>query len=307
MLPILFFILFIGIFIIGMTWLRIGLFNIASSKMEEWIFRLTNTPIKGMIVGIIITAILQSSSAVMVLTVGLATSRLITFRQTIGIMLGANIGTTFTLEIISLKIDYLIIPLILFGVILYLLPFQKLKPLSLVFIGISMIFLSMQAFEWVASPLAQTSWVEEKIIDMNSSLLFSTIIGGALTAIIQSSTVVTGIAMSFLASDIIQIQTGIAIMLGANIGTCITSLIASIGGGREAKLTAYAHVWLNIIGVICFVPFIPTLSEIASSMTNQTDVQLAHASLLFNVICSLVALPFALPFGRFIEWLHKGK
>jgi phosphate:Na+ symporter len=125
-----------------------------------------------------------------------------------------------------------------------------------------------------------------------------------MTAIIQSSTAMTGIAMGFLTAGLLQLDAGIAIVLGANIGTCITAIIASIGGGKESRLAAFAHVWLNVFGVLLFIPLIPFLSEKAYLLASQRDVQLAHISVIFNVVTSIMVLPFATKFGEMILYIH---
>jgi phosphate:Na+ symporter len=125
-----------------------------------------------------------------------------------------------------------------------------------------------------------------------------------MTAIIQSSTAMTGIAMGFLTTGVLQLDAGIAIVLGANIGTCITAIIASIGGGKESRMTAFAHVWLNVFGVMLFIPLIPILTNYAGLLADQMDVQLAHISVIFNVAISLIVLPFATKFGEMILYLH---
>lgn len=111
--------------------------------------------------------------------------------------------------------------------------------------------------------------------------------------------------MGFLSENVFQLQTGIAYMLGSNIGTCITALLASIGSGKQSKLCAYAHIWLNILGVLCFYPFIDQLAKGVSFLSSRPEVQLAHSSVIFNVITSFVILPFANHFASFIEKLHK--
>ena len=113
--------------------------------------------------------------------------------------------------------------------------------------------------------------------------------------------------MGFITGDQLSLSAGIALMLGSNIGTCVTGYIASIGAGKEAKLTAYAHIWLNILGVALFYPFFDYLLLAASSFTDEKHVQLAHASVIFNVICSLLVLPFVNLFSRFILLLHDHK
>ncbi|WP_064091446.1 Na/Pi symporter [Rossellomorea aquimaris] len=307
LLHILAFIFFILCFLTGMTWLRTGLFNIANTKIKSVLHYLTNTATKGVFTGTIVTALIHSSSAVMVLTVGLASSGLIPFRQTIGIMLGTNIGTTFTLEMFTLNMNYLIIPSMVLGVIMYALPSPTLKSTAFICIGFGLIFTSIQAIQWLATPLTKHESLRSYILEVNEHLFLALFIGCILTATIQSSTVVTGVTMGFLAANSIDLDAGIAIMLGANIGTCITAFIASIGGGNEAKLTAYAHIWLNVLGVLFFLPLIPILRSVVQSLAHSPDLQLAHASVIFNILCSLLVLPFAHSFARFIENLHLPK
>ncbi|MCA0147550.1 MULTISPECIES: Na/Pi symporter [Rossellomorea] len=301
------FIFFILCFLFGMAWLRSGLFNIANQKIKTWLHYLTSTPVKGVMTGTVVTAFIHSSSAVMVLTVGLASSGLIPFRQTIGIMLGSNIGTTFTLEMFTLDMNYLIVPSMIIGCALYFFKSPQIRSSGMIFIGFGLIFTSIRAIQWLATPLTTHESLRSYMIQVNEHLVLALLIGCVLTAIIQSSTVVTGVTMGFLAAGSIDLHAGIAIMLGANVGTCITAFIASIGGGTQAKLTAYAHIWLNVMGVALFIPFIPLLGSVVGSLADSADLQLAHASVLFNLICSLLVLPFANSFARLIEKVHLPK
>ncbi|HBZ09062.1 MAG TPA: Na/Pi cotransporter family protein [Bacillus bacterium] len=307
MLYIFLFLLLAGCFLLGMTWMRIGLFNLSGSAMERWLRNVTNTPIKSMIAGIFMTVILQSSSAVTVITVGLVSARILTFPQTIGIVLGTNIGTTVTLEILSFDLSFVIIPLLSAGTLCLFFRNVKVRSTGFIFMGIGIIFASMNGFGWLSSPLTSIDYVHNLINHMEGSMFSAFIIGTLLTAVIQSGTVVTGIAMSFIGSGIFSLETGILIMMGSNIGTCSTALLAGIGAGNEARLTAYAHLWLNIFGVLVFLPFISNLADWSIALTANPETQLAHASVIFNIICSLAVLPFATQFGQFIVKLHKKK
>ncbi|MGG0716437.1 Na/Pi symporter [Robertmurraya massiliosenegalensis] len=304
MLHILAFILFIIIFLVGMTFLRTGLFNASVSSLKHWLVKLTDTPFKGLLVGTIVTGILQSSSAVMVMTIGLISAKMLTFKRSIGIILGTNIGTTFTTEFITFNIDSAIVPIAIAGAILAVMKKAVLKSIGFVLLGLALIFTAMNGFEILATPIAGLPWMNEYTTLLNNNLFVSVMAGIVITMVIQSSTATTGIAMGFLSSDVIGIDAGIAIMLGANIGTCITAFLASIGGGKESQLCAYAHIWLNFVGVIVFYPFIPYLSELALSLANEPDVQLAHISLVFNCVSSLIVLPFANKFADFILKVH---
>lgn len=296
------FTLLVGLFLFGMFLLRKGLFNLSSKRLEKALVTLTNKPWKGLLLGIFVTAILQSSSAVSIITIGLVAAKVISFSQSIGVILGANIGTTVTAELITLNIDSLIIPLAIFGI--HLLLFKKLRNSGLALIGIAAIFGAMWGFERLATPLRELAYIDKIFLMLDGNLFYAILAGAILTALIQSSTATTGIMMGFLAAGTLNLDTGVAIVLGANIGTCFDSWLASLGSGREGKLTAYSHIWLNVIGVALFYPFIGILASIGSNLSRYPDVQLAHISVIFNVVSSLMVLPFTKQFANFIEKVH---
>lgn len=305
MLYLLLFVICILLFIFGMTIIRIGLFNLSGEKLRLMLMKLTSTPLKGMLSGTIITAILQSSSTVMIITIGLISARIMTFPQAIGVILGTNIGTTFKTELITFNLGAAVVPLAVAGAFLILFKNKGARSIGMFLFGIASVFSAMKGFEMLSGPLTTVPLIHRSLLSLNGSLLLSVLIGAGLTAIIQSSTAMTGIAMGFLTAGILDIEAGIAIMLGANIGTCITALVASIGSGEEAKLAAFAHIWLNVFGVLAFIPLIPPLAELAPRLAASKDVQLAHISVIFNVAVSLAMLPFANRFGHFILKVHK--
>ncbi|MBO0993988.1 Na/Pi symporter [Bacillus sp. SD088] len=304
MLHIFIFVLLASAFLLGMTWMRVGLFNLSGSRMENWLQKFTRSPFMGMLAGIGMTAVLQSSSAVTVIAVGLVSARILTFPQTIGIILGTNIGTTITLEFFTFDLTRMVIPFIIVGICLQFFKNTKFKSSGFIFLGIGIIFASMNGFEQLANSIEDVPFMQKLIYTMKDNIAISFLTGTFLTAFIQSSTVMTGIAMTFLTSGTFTLDTGIAIMIGANIGTCATALLASIGVGNEARLTAYAHTWLNLIGAIIFLPFISILSHTSSMLSDLPATQLAHASVLYNMAVSLLILPFARKFGQYIIWLH---
>ncbi|RYI31503.1 Na/Pi cotransporter family protein [Bacillus infantis] len=304
MLLIILFLFLIIFFIYGMALLRSGLYGLSGDSFKRKIAAYTHFPWQGMLAGMLITAVLQSSSAVMVLTIGLISARILTFPQSIGIILGTNIGTTFTTEFITFNIESLIIPLAAAGSCLILFGRKALKHIGMGILGISIVLSSMKGFEFLASPLQGVPFLTDILGLMENSHLTGAAVGMVLTAIIQSSTAAVGIIMGFLNGGIIELDTGIAFMLGANIGTCLTAYLASIGAGKEARLTAFAHIWLNIAGAVLFLPFIASLSSFGEWAAAEPDVQLAHVSVLFNVLTSLMVLPFAEHFGRLIMKIH---
>jgi phosphate:Na+ symporter len=300
----LFFIALVGLFILGMTMLRSGLFHLSGDSLKQWLMKVTDVPWKGFLAGILITCVLQSSSAVMIITIGLISAKMLSFPQSIGIILGTNIGTTVTAELITFDISAFLIPLFFMAILLLFTWKKKIQAIGLVLLGISFVFMAMDGFEYLAKPLSELGVIDQFIHSLNESYLLSVLAGTIITAIIQSSTATTAIIMGFLATGTIQLDAGIAILLGSNIGTCVDALLAAIGGGKEARLTAYAHIWLNVLGVLVFIPFIDSLSLLGGYMAQSAEVQLAHVSVVFNVICSLMVLPFSRSFGLLIMKLH---
>ncbi|MCM3122464.1 Na/Pi symporter [Mesobacillus sp. AQ2] len=308
MVYLLLFIVFLAVFIGGMTLLRKGLFELSASRMKNWLALMTDTPIKGMIAGMTVTALLHSSSAVMVITIGLISAGLLRFSQSIGIILGSNIGTTFTLEIITFNIDAFIVPFAIIGAILLVFRNRTWQNLGAISFGIAAIFAAMRGFTFLADPVTSLPAVEHALANLNNSHWISIFTGTIVTGMIQSSTAMTGIVMGFLSEGTLSMDSAIAAMLGANIGTCITALLASIGAGKEARLTAFAHVWLNIAGAALFFPFIGEIAALAPFTAERPDVQLAHVSVIYNLIASLLVLPVAEKFGVMIEVIHgKGR
>ncbi|GER66944.1 hypothetical protein BpJC7_09010 [Weizmannia acidilactici] len=301
------FLLLIITFLFGIHRLRTGLFELSGNQAERWLKKLAGTPFSGMLFGTAMTALLQSSSAVMVITVGLVSAKMLTFAQSIGIILGTNIGTTFTLEMLTFHLSGLILPFLGAGAVLIFFGNKRLKSAGHILFGLSLVFAAMRGFEVLAIPLSKTAFVQHLFSVLNTHAMSAFFLGILLSAAIQSSTVTIGMAMGFLGSGVFPLETGIAIMLGANIGTCITGLLASIGAGEEARLTAFTHVWLNIGGALIFLPFLHLLADGCRALSSTPEQQLAHASLLFNLISSLAVLPFSENFGRFIVTFHGKK
>lgn len=298
------FAVFITIFLFGMVVMRTGLINLSQDKLKETLMSATDTPVKGLLVGTIATAILQSSSAVMVMTVGLVAASYLTFKQSIGIILGTNIGTCLTTEIIAFDLTSTIIPLLIIGVIGLNTKKHILYCLGCVSFGLGCIFIAMQGLEKLAYPIASFPFAYNFLQLTNEHNLIAVAVGTVLSALIQSSTATTAITMGFMNDHLLSLPAGIGIVLGANIGTCLTAFLASVGASRPAKLVAFAHIWLNIFGVIVFFPFIGWLGSVSASLTTLPNLQLAHAGTIFNIISSLAVLPFVGIFSRFIIQLH---
>ncbi len=292
---------FITLFLFGIYILRAGLLQTGIDRVKITLLKMTSSPLKGLIAGMIFTALFQSSSVVTVLLVGLVATGLLHFKHTIGVILGANIGSCFTLELIAFEMTNLAIPLLVIGLLFLIIPKQLWYALGCVSFGIGCIFLAMDGLASLTEPLSSFSITHEFFQWTNSSHFAGITVGAIMTTIVQSSTATIGMAMSFIKSQGLTMESGVAIMLGANIGTCLTAYIASIGAGASARLVAHAHIWLNLLGALLFYPLIAFLAHFSSLLADTTSLQLAHASTIYNIVCSLLVLPFAYAFARFVE------
>ncbi|WP_280768510.1 Na/Pi symporter [Salipaludibacillus daqingensis] len=301
------FAIYLALFLFGMTVMRHGLLIRFKGVVPSLLMKFVNKPWKGLLLGTIAATFLQSSSAVMVITVGFVSVGLLPFYYSIGIMLGANIGTVTTLEILAFDLSSFILPLLALGIILLFSKKETGFSFGCFFFGLSMMITAMTGFESLAYHLSSIPSVYDWFIYTSERTGTGIIIGTILSAIVQSSSAVTAMAMSFMGENLLTIKTSIAIMLGANIGTCVTAWIASIGGSPEAKYTAYAHIWLNILGVFFILPFIGIFTALIVLTSDIPSQQLAHAAFLFNTICSLVLLPFSRPFANLIIKIHGGE
>ncbi|WP_306438819.1 Na/Pi cotransporter family protein [Longirhabdus pacifica] len=299
----------LAVFLFGMKVMELALHKGAGSKMEHILAITTKTPLRGLLIGTMVTAILQSSSAVTVMIIGLVNAQLLSYGRTIGVILGTNIGTCLTTELIGLNIGEIALPLFITSSCLWMISFLPIKtPLqhrhyvslqlfhlvrygSLATGGFACILLGMEIMK-IAVPAMQSAglftWFMEHA---QQSLVWGVVAGAALTALIQSGTAAIAITMSLASMQAISIEIGIAIVLGVNIGTCITSLIASIGGSRGGYFVAWTHVLLNIVGAVIFFPLIPLLWYMAAWFSNDSLAQIAHAQTIYNVLCSFIALP----------------
>lgn len=293
----------ITMFLFGLQLMRIGLEKLAGHRLQEWLLRFTETPLRSFLTGTFSTALLQSSSAVTVLTISFVDLGVLTFAQSIGIILGTNIGTTITTEILALNVEDFAFLFILLGAILYFLPWSHCSSIGFVIGGFGCIFLGMETMQWLANPLKERGWIDWLMGNGEYPVITGIIAGTLLTAIIQSGSATIAIAMGFYSSGVILLPFAIAIVLGSNMGTCVTGLLATFRTNTAAKQVAVAHLLLNIVGVICFAPLVSMMSDLAPMLSNQPAQQIAHIQTLFNVICSLLVLPFASQFAKGIMWL----
>lgn len=289
--------------LLGLYAMRRGLEQLANHRLKDILLRFTHTPTRSFITGIITTAILQSSSAVTVLTIGFVNAGILTFAQTIGIILGTNIGTTVTTQLMALKIEDFAVPMILFGSVLWCFSHWILSRIGLTISGFGLIFYGIDWMKRVAQPLKESGWITWLLEYGKSPILIGLIIGIVLTALIHSSSACIAMIMGFASSGVVTLPFAVAVVFGSNIGTCITAVLAAWGANLAAKQVALAHLILNVAGVALFTPWIPLIVNVMPYLSSDPASQIAHVQTLFNVICSLLVLPFCEPFARGIAML----
>ncbi|WP_407268448.1 Na/Pi symporter [Radiobacillus sp. PE A8.2] len=298
---------FVMLFFLGMSILRVGLYHLSYNKIKYILTTMTKNHYTGIITGFVATAFLQSSSLVLVLTIGFVSVGMLSFKQTLGIILGANIGTTITGELMAFSN---IIPewsFVVIGAFLIFINNRFIFGIGAIFVGLGSIFVALQGFESLAESINQLPIVQESLAISDHFALFGILVGTLVSAVIQSSSATIAITMSFLHEGIIELKASIAIVLGANIGTCITALLAIIGLKKEEKLVAMSHVWFNVLGVLLFMPFLGWLTDLASLLATDAKQQLAHISVVFNLLTVVCMLPFIGMFEKFIVRMHGSK
>ncbi|MBT2288131.1 Na/Pi cotransporter family protein [Paenibacillus albidus] len=310
------------IFLAGMKLMEAALSRLAGPLLIKGLHSATSTPLKGLIASSVLSALLQSSTAVTVLTIGMVNAGLLSYARTLGIILGSNIGTCLTTELIGLQISTLASPLLavslsLWGAAVVLAEWppyawrnadlirkwaQLIQFISLAVAGFALVLWGIRVMQSIG-PMLQESGLFMWFLDhAATSAWWGLAAGACLTALVHSSAAVIGMAMSVAASGVMPPELGIAIVLGANIGTCLTSVIASIGGSPSGVFVAYSHVVLNLGGALLFLPFIGPLANVAAWMGGGPAAHIAHAQTIFNVVCSLAVLPLCyLPFWARLE------
>ena len=294
----------LALFLYGMEKMSEGMKKSAGNKMRSVLATLTSNRVIGLFVGAFVTMVIQSSSATTVMLVSFVQADLMSFAQSLGVILGADIGTTITAQLIAFKLtDYaLLMVTIGFGMRMFG-KNDNFKNIGDVLLGFGVLFFGMKLMSDAMEPLR--TWPE--LINLMKGLenpLLGLLIGTAITALIQSSSAFTGIVIVLAQQGLITLEAGIPLVFGANIGTCITASLASIGTSREAKRVALAHVVFKVCGVILFIFWIPAFADIihgiAAKFGSDPARQIANAHTIFNVSLALIFLPFSAIFAAFL-------
>lgn len=285
----------LGLFLYGMSIMGDGLENAAGSKLKFILKKVTSNPVKGVLVGALVTVLVQSSSATTVMLVGFVNSGLLNLVQATSVIMGANIGTTVTALIITLDI-YLLVPIFIFlGSVMYLFSrARKRRDIANILLGFGLLLLGMKLMSDAMVPLNDSQIFRNLIIAVSNRWYLGMLVGFGMTLLIQSSSATTAILVAMTTTGNITLEIAFPILIGANIGTCITPLISSIGTSKTAKKSALIHLLFNFLGAIIFIPLGDKLiSLVLLSGIENVKVQIAYLHIVFNILNTLVLLPFS--------------
>lgn len=311
----------LAIFLFGMEQMADALKKVAGDSMKQILARLTSRRIMGLITGAFVTAIIQSSSVTTVMLVGFVTAGLMSLSQAIGVILGADIGTTITAQIVAFKVTKYALLLVAMGFgLIFMGKKEHTQQYGHLIMGLGLIFFGMGIMSEGMQPLRS---YEPFILLMQnvSNPVIGILVATLFTALVQSSSATMGVVIAMALQGLISLDAGIALALGANIGTCATAGLAAIGKPREAVRVAVAHVTFKILGVVLIFPFIPNLADLVrdispaataglvgmDKLAAETPRQIANAHTIFNIGIAFVFLPFNVLFARFCEWIVPDK
>jgi len=287
----------LGLFLYSIKTMGDGLQQAAGDRLRYYIDRYTSNPFFGILVGIGMTALIQSSSGVTVITVGLVSAGLLTLRQAIGIVMGANIGTTVTSFIIGFKLGDYALPMLFIGAVcLFFTKNRSINNVGRILFGVGGIFFALNLMSGAMEPLKDLQVFKDYMVELSKNPILGVLVGTGLTLLIQASSATIGILQNLYASNLIDLQGALPVLFGDNIGTTITAIIASLGANIAAKRVAAAHVAFNVIGtVICIiflVPFTGLIQWFESFLNLAPEMTIAFAHGTFNITNTIIQFPF---------------
>ncbi|MGL4912850.1 MAG: Na/Pi cotransporter family protein [Romboutsia sp.] len=286
----------LGLFLYGMNLMGDGLQKSAGSKLKKIIELLTSNVLMGVLVGALVTAIIQSSSATTVMVVGFVNAGIMTLPQAIGVIMGANIGTTITAQLVSLDLVGLAPVALGIGIVLFLFSKKpRTKNIAEILIGFGILFTGMDFMKIAVKPLTEFEGFTMALSTLGQNPLLGILLGFGITAIVQSSSASMGMLLAVSSTGAISLGAALPILYGENIGTCVTSLISSIGASKNARRAATMHLIFNIIGTMVFMIVLtkPITAIVTHFDPNDVSRQIANSHTLFNIINVIILLPFS--------------
>ena len=309
----------LALFIFGMNYMGEGLQKSAGEKMRNIIKIVTKNPFIGILVGALVTTVIQSSSATTVMVVGFVSAGLMTLRQAIGIIMGANIGTTITAWLVSIKIsDYAFHILAIGFLVFFLAKTPKIKYIGQVFFGFGVLFVGLNIMGGAMKRLAKCEDIQLLMASVSHNSILGVSIGAIITGIVQSSSATIAVVQKLAQTTtpeglpLIGLTAAIPLVLGSNIGTTVTAILASIGASLNAKRAALVHFIFNVFGSVLFLFFIPQLAWIVEqimgpqAVANNMDTAIANFHTIFNIANTLMMLPFIFVLEKIVCFIYKG-
>lgn len=300
----------LALFLYGMFSMGEGLQKAAGDRMRKILEVLTGIPIVGVLMGTLVTAIIQSSSATTVMVVGFVNAGLMTLKQAISVIMGTNIGTTMTAQLIAFKLGDYFLPIIGIGFLINFIAKKKtVKYLGQVLFGFGLLLMGLYVMGDSMKPLRDYTGFQELMINFGKYKILGVLVGIVMTMLIQSSSATIGILIALATQGLIPLEAALPILLGDNIGTCITAVLASIGTKLVAKRAAAAHVLFNIVGTIVFLTFMPYFQVLVLAVSPEGDIarQIANAHTSFNLINTCLFLPFISAYAKLITKIVPGE
>lgn len=310
----------LAVFLFGMNMMSESLQKAAGAKMKSILSMLTSNPVLGVLAGAVATAVLQSSSATTVMAIGFVSARLMTLRQAIAVIFGANIGTTMTAQLMAFKLsDYIWLIVFVGFIVWFAAKDERVKNIGQTVFAFGLLFVGIDTMGAVMKPLAQSEVFLAMIDQVKDIPALGVAAGTVMTLVVQSSSATIAVLQSFASqpgpdgvTSVLGLQGSIPILLGDNIGTTITALLACIGQSRDAKRTAVAHSVFNVTGAFVFIWFVPLIAQFVQLLTPgpELDViarQIANAHTTFNIVCTLLWLPFIGAMVKIVTFLVPGK
>lgn len=282
----------LGLFIYGMQLMGDGLQKAVGDRMRRMLEILTNNPCVGVLVGASVTAVIQSSSATTVMVVGFVNAGLMNLNQAIGVIMGANIGTTMTAQLIAFRLESYALPIIALGVGLSLVSKRKLgKYIGLTLLGFGMLFFGMWTMMAAVRPLRDWPFFTHAMVAFSRNPLLGVLVGTVFTGVVQSSSATIGVIQALAGLGLLELDAAMGLLFGCNIGTCVTALLASVGTSLSARRAALFHLMFNVFGTLLFLPLLRPFALVVKTTGGDLVRQIANAHTMFNVSNTLIQLP----------------
>lgn len=282
----------LGLVVYGMKIMSDGLQRSAGEKMKAILGKLTSNRVLGILVGAGVTALIQSSSATTVMLVGFVNAGLMNLTQAAGVIMGANIGTTITAQLIAFNLNDIAPLIVAIGaVIVIFTKKKKVKDIGQIILGIGLLFFGMATMETSMEPIAKTEAFKTVILHIGNNPILGVFVGLAMTSIVQASSATIGIIQAFAAIGAINLNVALPILFGDNIGTCATALLASIGSSKNGRRTAIMHLTFNVVGTVIFMACFRLVLKFIPMLGGNMQRQIANTHTIFNVTNTIIQAP----------------